>query len=284
MGVLGQRDMDRFPLEQELAEGHGPHETRMTRADIRFPADQLRPYIKALLTAMLNGVQWENDRARMGALSKEICEVSSSHAPCRCVRRPAVGGDRSEPHQPVSPRSELVETRVRALPAPMRLHSKASLCAAMDSTLRSIDPDKLTYQRIKQRMIEIEGKGFKYIVNTTFSENLGQAGRADMSCHWEDTDAAVQEMFSNVSVPDPLEVQADQAGYDDCCLPRVRRARVSSRSDRPPRTAHDRIPHALQPEPCSVMPLTTRHNVKDHPQLTCRPAYSTIRNSTQQHS
>lgn len=48
-------------------------------------------------------------------------------------------------------------------------------------------------------MIEIEGKGFKYIVNTTFSENLGQAGRADMSCHWEDTDAAVQEMFSNVS-------------------------------------------------------------------------------------
>ncbi|EJT51684.1 hypothetical protein A1Q2_02849 [Trichosporon asahii var. asahii CBS 8904] len=46
-------------------------------------------------------------------------------------------------------------------------------------------------------MIEIEGKGFKYIVNTTFSENLGQAGRADMSCHWEDTDAAVQEMFSN---------------------------------------------------------------------------------------
>lgn len=56
-------------------------------------------------------------------------------------------------------------------------------------------------------MIEIEGKGFKYIVNTTFSENLGQAGRADMSCHWEDTDAAVQEMFSNVSVrasPVPL--------------------------------------------------------------------------------
>lgn len=28
---------------------------------------------------MLNGVQWENDRARMGALSKEICEVSLSH-------------------------------------------------------------------------------------------------------------------------------------------------------------------------------------------------------------
>lgn len=53
-----------------------------TFIDFRFPADQLRPYIKALLTAMLNGVQWDNDRARMGALSKEICEVSPSYA-CR---------------------------------------------------------------------------------------------------------------------------------------------------------------------------------------------------------
>lgn len=34
---------------------------------------------------MLNGVQWENDRARMGALSKEICEVSDSHAAFRCA-------------------------------------------------------------------------------------------------------------------------------------------------------------------------------------------------------
>ena len=30
------------------------------------------------------------------------------------------------------------------------------------------------------------------------SENLGQAGRADMVAHWEETDAAIQEMFSNV--------------------------------------------------------------------------------------
>jgi hypothetical protein len=68
-------------------------------------------------------------------------------------------------------------------------------------------------------MLEINPGGFKYIVScrsqpppgpshtlclttqvtTTFSENLGQAGRADMSCHWEDTDSAVQEMYSNVS-------------------------------------------------------------------------------------
>jgi hypothetical protein len=49
-------------------------------------------------------------------------------------------------------------------------------------------------------MLEIEPKGFKYIVTTTFTENLGQAGRADMACHWEDTDAACQEIFSNVSL------------------------------------------------------------------------------------
>ena len=65
-------------------------------------------------------------------------------------------------------------------------------------------------------MIEIEPRGFKYIVTTSLSENLGQAGRwvlgllsdagdndltdrADLSCHWEDTDVAIQEMFSNVS-------------------------------------------------------------------------------------
>nr|XP_031861054.1 uncharacterized protein CI109_003414 [Kwoniella shandongensis]KAA5528126.1 hypothetical protein CI109_003414 [Kwoniella shandongensis] len=52
-------------------------------------------------------------------------------------------------------------------------------------------------ERVKQRMVEIEPRGFKYIVTATLSENLGQAGRADMSCHWEDTDIAIQEMFSN---------------------------------------------------------------------------------------
>jgi len=55
-------------------------------------------------------------------------------------------------------------------------------------------------ERVKQRMIEIEPRGFKYIVTATLSENLGQAGRADMACHWEDTDAAIQEMYSNDSI------------------------------------------------------------------------------------
>ncbi|WWC60767.1 uncharacterized protein I303_103343 [Kwoniella dejecticola CBS 10117] len=55
-------------------------------------------------------------------------------------------------------------------------------------------------EKVKRRMIEIEPRGFKYIVTTTITQNLGQAGRADMSCHWEDTDAAIQEIYSNDSI------------------------------------------------------------------------------------
>ncbi|KZS97513.1 hypothetical protein SISNIDRAFT_449024 [Sistotremastrum niveocremeum HHB9708] len=52
-------------------------------------------------------------------------------------------------------------------------------------------------ERVKQRMLEISPRGFKYIVTTQISENLGQGARADLKCHWEDTDVVVQEVFSN---------------------------------------------------------------------------------------
>ncbi|RDB22642.1 hypothetical protein Hypma_010376 [Hypsizygus marmoreus] len=52
-------------------------------------------------------------------------------------------------------------------------------------------------ERVKERMIEIQPRGFKYIVLTQINENLGQGGRADMVCHWEDTDVVAQEMYSN---------------------------------------------------------------------------------------
>ncbi|KAJ7667838.1 hypothetical protein DFH06DRAFT_1267934 [Mycena polygramma] len=51
--------------------------------------------------------------------------------------------------------------------------------------------------RVKTRMLEIQPTGFKYIVLTQINENLGQGGRADMACHWEDSDTVVQEMFNN---------------------------------------------------------------------------------------
>ncbi|RSH93753.1 hypothetical protein EHS25_006401 [Saitozyma podzolica] len=95
----------------------------------KFPSDQLRPYVRTLLTKTLSGAAWDPaDKPRMSGISKDISE------------------------------------------------------------------------RVKSRMIELEPRGFKYIVTTTLTENLGQAGRADMSCHWEDTDVAVQEMFSNDTI------------------------------------------------------------------------------------
>lgn len=55
-------------------------------------------------------------------------------------------------------------------------------------------------ERVKERMIEIEPRGFKYIVLTQINENLGQGGRADMICHWEDSDVVVQEVLVNDSL------------------------------------------------------------------------------------
>ncbi|KAF5369881.1 hypothetical protein D9758_001211 [Tetrapyrgos nigripes] len=55
-------------------------------------------------------------------------------------------------------------------------------------------------ERVKERMLEIQPRGFKYIVMTQINENLGQGGRADMVCHWEDSDRVAQEIFSNDSL------------------------------------------------------------------------------------
>ncbi|GBE79313.1 hypothetical protein BKA93DRAFT_820077 [Sparassis latifolia] len=55
-------------------------------------------------------------------------------------------------------------------------------------------------ERVKERMLEIQPRGFKFIVMTQINENLGQGGRADMACHWEDSDAVAQEVFSNNSI------------------------------------------------------------------------------------
>ncbi|KAI0663062.1 hypothetical protein C8Q70DRAFT_490500 [Cubamyces menziesii] len=59
-------------------------------------------------------------------------------------------------------------------------------------------------ERVKERMIgptEIQPRGFKYIVLTQINENLGQGGRADLVCHWEDSDAVAQEVFANLLYP-----------------------------------------------------------------------------------
>ncbi|KAF8528908.1 hypothetical protein BU17DRAFT_80058 [Hysterangium stoloniferum] len=55
-------------------------------------------------------------------------------------------------------------------------------------------------ERVKERAVEIEPAGFKYMVTTQIYENLGQGGRADLVCHWEDSDTVVQEVFTNDSL------------------------------------------------------------------------------------
>ncbi|KAF9008891.1 hypothetical protein BDQ17DRAFT_1199554, partial [Cyathus striatus] len=55
-------------------------------------------------------------------------------------------------------------------------------------------------ERVKERMIEIQPRGYKYVILTQINENLGQGGRADMVCHWEDGDVIAQEMYSNDSL------------------------------------------------------------------------------------
>ncbi|KAI9574977.1 hypothetical protein HD554DRAFT_2201895 [Boletus coccyginus] len=55
-------------------------------------------------------------------------------------------------------------------------------------------------ERVKDRMIEIQPSGFKYIVLVQINENLNQGGRADMISHWEDGDACIHELFYNDSI------------------------------------------------------------------------------------
>lgn len=54
--------------------------------------------------------------------------------------------------------------------------------------------------RVKERMMVIQPRGFKYVVLTQINENLGQGGRAGIACHWEDSDVFAQEMFLNDSL------------------------------------------------------------------------------------
>ncbi|KAF5393727.1 hypothetical protein D9757_000175 [Collybiopsis confluens] len=107
---------------------------------------------------------------------------------------------------------------------------KAYITKLLSSTLSSSTwPDdrvkswmKEIGDRVKARMLEIQPNGLrvltiphlpiyyplipansssKYIVLTQINENLGQGGRADMVCHWEDSDTVAQEVFVNVNVP-----------------------------------------------------------------------------------
>ncbi|KAH9963172.1 hypothetical protein BC827DRAFT_1193805 [Russula dissimulans] len=105
---------------------------------------------------------------------------------------------------PVSPRSGATS------PRPSKFDSdqlKTYMKKLMDSTLQNVTWTEFREkergralmkeigERIKERMLEIEPRGFKYIVLTQVNENVGQGGRVDMACHWEDSDAVAQEVL-----------------------------------------------------------------------------------------
>lgn len=110
---------------------------------------------------------------------------------------------------PVS-RSEAVSPNPARVPAfdteLLRAYMKKLLQATLQHAVWPRDRDQVKSwmkdikERVKDRMLEIQPSGFKYIVLVQISENLNQGGRADMVSHWEDGDACIHELFYNDSI------------------------------------------------------------------------------------
>ncbi|PWN21608.1 hypothetical protein BCV69DRAFT_175785 [Microstroma glucosiphilum] len=107
----------------------------------------------------------------------------------------------------VDARSAPSSPRPKFDPQPLR----KTLKTLLPSRLQAVTWDKADRERMKRlsrgvadavkgRMLEIAPRGFKYIVQVQLVEDLGQGGRADSSCHWEEGDLVVAETFSNDSI------------------------------------------------------------------------------------
>ncbi|KIK65433.1 hypothetical protein GYMLUDRAFT_38892 [Collybiopsis luxurians FD-317 M1] len=107
-----------------------------------------------------------------------------------------------------SPRSEVPSPRPKFDSDLLKAYIKKLLSTTLSSSTwpEPKDRDRVKSwmkeigDRVKDRMLEIQPLGFKYIVLTQINENLGQGGRADMVCHWEDSDTVAQEVFVNDSL------------------------------------------------------------------------------------
>ncbi|KAL9712797.1 hypothetical protein Ac2012v2_004034 [Leucoagaricus gongylophorus] len=55
-------------------------------------------------------------------------------------------------------------------------------------------------ERVKERMLEIQPHGYKYVVMTQTTRNMGQGGRIDMVSHWDENDVVAKEIFFNDSL------------------------------------------------------------------------------------
>ncbi|KAL4076033.1 hypothetical protein J3A83DRAFT_4089361 [Scleroderma citrinum] len=88
----------------------------------------------------------------------------------------------------------------------LRAYMKKLLQTTLQHAIWTTDRDQVKSwmkdikERVKDRMVEIQPTGFKYIVLVQISENLNQGGRADMISHWEDGDACIHELFYSDSI------------------------------------------------------------------------------------
>ncbi|KAI5449796.1 hypothetical protein NCC49_004008 [Naganishia albida] len=85
---------------------------------------------------------------------------------------------------------------------------RAYMRKLMEATLTNVSFEKEQVKhvsqelsaRIKDRMVELGPRYWKYIVTIIINENLGQGGRADMANHWGPKDQCIQEIYSNSSI------------------------------------------------------------------------------------
>ncbi|KAF9649619.1 hypothetical protein BDM02DRAFT_3113434 [Thelephora ganbajun] len=104
---------------------------------------------------------------------------------------------------PTTPRSEVSSPRQKFDSEMLKVYMKKLLPATLQSSAwpSSKDRDQVKLwikeigERVKERMLEIQPSGYKYIVLTQINENRGQGGRADLACHWEDADTVAQEVY-----------------------------------------------------------------------------------------
>ncbi|KAF8520090.1 hypothetical protein JB92DRAFT_2709531 [Gautieria morchelliformis] len=117
------------------------------------------------------------------------------------IRSPPAASNASRSSAPSPSRPKFDSNLLRAY---MKKLLSSTLAGAAWPELK--DKDKVKQwckeigERVKERAVEIEPRGFKYMVTTQINENLGQGGRADLVCHWEDSDAVAQEVFANDSL------------------------------------------------------------------------------------
>lgn len=133
----------------------------------KFPVDHLRPYLKTVRIPLrmqsARACLDANSLAAQQKLNRLATSTPSDRRDFGLISS-GVTWDPSDKRKMATLSKEISE--VRSTPQDQGRCLPSSARTSIDSG-----------QRAKQKMLEIEPKGFKYIVTTTLSENRGQAGR-----------------------------------------------------------------------------------------------------------